>query len=51
MMFQNKPFMTIGFQTDIPDQIKWSIINEIKSMENADYQVDYLQVFMLTSEY
>ena len=46
-MFQNSPFMTIGFQTEIPDQLKWSIMNEIKNLKNADYKIDYLQVFDL----
>jgi len=49
-MFQNSPFMTIGFQSEIPDQLKWSIVNEIKSLKNADYQVDYLQVFDLEKD-
>lgn len=46
-MFQNNAYMTIGFQTEIPDQLKWSIINEIKNLKNADYKIDYLQVFDL----
>lgn len=49
-MFQNNAYMTIGFQTEIPDRLKWSIVNEIKSLKNADYKVDYLQVFDLEKD-
>lgn len=45
-MFKNKAFMTVGYQNDIPDNIKEfiaHIIGKCSQMEDADY----LQVFKL----
>lgn len=46
-MFQNNAYMTVGFQNEISEQLKWSIMGRINNLKNADYTVDYLQVFDL----
>jgi len=49
-MFQNDPYMTVGFNTELSDQLKWTLVNRIKSLNKADYQVAYLQVFELEKD-
>ena len=49
-MFQNDPYMTVGFNAELSDQLKWTLVNRIKGLNKADYPVDYLQVFDLEKD-
>ena len=46
-IFQNKAYMTAGFDRGIPDAIKRAIMDCIIELKDVDYDVDYLQVFNL----
>ncbi len=52
MSFDSKAYMTVGFQAEIPDEVKIilsQLIRKVASKDNKD--IDYLQVFTLKKTY
>ena len=52
MSFYSKAYMTVGFQAEIPDEVKIilsQLIRKVASKDNKD--IDYLQVFTLKKTY
>lgn len=49
--FTGDYYTTRGFHSKVPDEAKANILNMLNRLKNSNTELDYLQVFKLTTEY